>query len=220
MVLLSEIGSILSDNFNAVIAMQTTENKIISRIYGSRWGKAVMSSAFLDLAAPDAIAQALSRLAKRGKIRRLAQGIYYLPKKDPLLGELLPSPIEIAKSIAKSENAKLQPTGAYAANLLGLSEQVPAKTVFLTDGKTRNLKIGSTEIRLRHAEPRTLATAGRLSGLVIQALRYLGKDAITAQQIEQLRDRIPQEERTKLLKDLRFAPAWMHPILRSIVEER
>jgi Family of unknown function (DUF6088) len=199
---------------------QTTENKVISRIYGSRGGKVVMSSDFLDLGNLKTVAKALERLTQDGKIQRLARGVYYLPRKDPILGALLPSPMDIAKGIAASEQAKLLPTGAYAANLLGLSEQVPAKTVFLTNGKTRNLTIAPTQIELRHAEPRTLATAGRLSGLMIQALRHIGKGKIAPAQIEHLRRTIPSEERVRLIKDLKFAPVWMHSILRDVAETR
>jgi hypothetical protein len=106
--------------------------------------------------------------------------------------------------------------GAYAANLLGLSEQVPAKVVFLTDGATRTARIGSITIQLRRTTPRNMATAGRLSGLVIQALRSLGRRHITTQRIAHLKRSIPAADRRALIKDLRFAPAWMHPIFREL----
>ena len=99
----------------------------------------------------------------------------------PVLGPLLPSPDAIAKAIAGREQARLQPAGAYAANLLGLSEQVPAKVVFLTEAFSRTVQIGSMTIQLRQTTPRNMATAGRLSGLVIQALRHLGKDHVTSE---------------------------------------
>jgi hypothetical protein len=112
----------------------------------------------------------------------------------------------------------LQPTGSYALNLLGLSEQVPAKVVFLTDGVSRNIRIEPMTIELRHTTPRNMATAGRLSGLLIQAFRSLGKEHVTAARIERLKKTIPLGERRKLLKDLALAPAWMHNIFRDLAE--
>ena len=132
---------------------------------------------------------------------------------------MLPSPDAIAKAIAGREQARLQPTGAYAANLLGLSEQVPAKAVFLTDAFSRTVQIGSMTIQLRRTTPRNMATAGRLSGLVIQALRHLGKAHVTPSRIAHLKTTIPAGKRRALIRDIESAPAWMHSILRTIAED-
>ena len=91
---------------------------------------------------------------------------------------------------------------------------MPEKAVFLTDGPARTAKIGPSTIQLGQTTARNMATAGRLIGLLIQALRELGKDHITPQRREHLKRSIPPDERQKLLKDLRLAPAWMHPIMR------
>lgn len=113
---------------------------------------------------------------------------------------------------------RLQPAGAYAANLLGLSEPVPAKAVFLTDGASRTVRIGSMTIQLRQTTPRNMASAGRPSGLLIQALRHLGKEHVTPQRIAHLKRTLPAEKRWALLKDLQLAPAWILPILRDLAE--
>ena len=105
---------------------------------------------------------------------------------------------------------RIQPTGAYAANILGLSEQVPAKVVFLTDGPSRTVKIGATTIQLRRTTPKNMAMAGRLSGLLIQALRELGKENVTTERLEHLKRILPLDKRQELLKDIRLAPEWMH----------
>lgn len=110
-------------------------------------------------------------------------------------------------------------TGAYAANALGLTEQVPAKAVFLTDGPSRSVKIGPTTIELRRTTLRSMEAAGRLSGLLIQGLRELGEEHVTAERRAHLKRTLPAKERRKLLKDLRLAPAWMHPIFRELAEE-
>ena len=173
----------------------------------------------MDLGSRQAVDLALHRLWKKGKIRRLARGVYDYPKQHPVLGALSPSPDAIARALAGRDRTRLQPSGAYAANALGLSEQVPAKAVFLTDGPSRTVKIGSTTIQLRRTTPRNMEAAGRLSGLVIQALRELGQEHVTPERVEHLRRTLPADKRRGLLKDLRLAPAWMHPILRTLAEE-
>ncbi len=140
------------------------------------------------------------------------------PKQHPVLGELMPSAETVAKAIAGRDRARLLPAGAYAANLLGLSEQVPAKVVFLTDGPSRTVKMGKMMIHLRRTTPRNMATAGRLAGLVIQAFRHLSKAQVTPRRIAHLKRTIPGDERRALLKDLRLAPAWMQPMLRELAE--
>jgi hypothetical protein len=125
----------------------------------------------------------------------------------------------VAQALAGRDRTRLQPAGAYAANALGLSEQVPAKAVFLTDGPSRIVKIGQTTIQLRRTTPRNMAAAGRLSGLVIQALRELGQEHVTSERVRHLKRTLPADKRRELLKDLKLAPAWMHPIFRQLAEE-
>ena len=179
-------------------------------------GTVFVPNEFLELGTRSAIDVALHRLVARGAIRRLGRGVYDLPKRHRVLGDVTPSADAIAAALAGRDRLRLQPSGAYAANLLGLSEQVPAKVVFLTDGATRAARIGSTTIQLRRTTPRNMATAGRLSGLLIQALRALGEHRVTPQRIAHLKRTIPTAERRALAKDLRFTPAWMHPIFREL----
>jgi len=171
---------------------------------------------FIDLGSRDAIDQSLHRLTELGTIRRLARGLYYYPESHPLLGEVSPSVEAVAKALATSEQTKLQASGAYAANLLGLSEQVPAKVVFLTSGRARKVKLGKLIIELRPTTPRKVAAAGRTSGLVLAALRYLGKHHITPDRIAHLRETLSVEDRRQLLTELPNAPVWLHPHLRAI----
>jgi hypothetical protein len=174
---------------------------------------------FLDLGSREAVDTALHRLARKGTIRRLARGVYDFPKEHPVLGPLQPSAEAVAKALAGRDHTRLQPAGAYAANALGLSEQVPAKAVFLTDGPSRTVKIGSTTIQLRRTTAKNMAAAGRLSGLLIQALRALGKEHVTPERRAHLKRTLPAKTRKELIKDIRLAPAWMHPIFRELAEE-
>ncbi len=198
--------------------MQTIDAKLISRIYGTGRGSAFTPSDFLDLGGRDAVDKVLSRLAVKGTIRRLARGLYEYPREHPELGRLSPDIQNVAKALAGKDRIRLQPAGAYATNLLGLSEQVPAKVVFLTDGPSRKVQIGRQEIQLRRTTPRNMAAAGRLSGLLMQALRHLGKEHITPARVEHLKRTLPAKERQQLLKDLPLAPAWMHSLFRELAE--
>jgi hypothetical protein len=130
-------------------------------------GSVLVPGDFLDLGSRQAVDLALHRLARQGTIRRLARGVYDFPQQHPVLGLLWPSPDAVARALAGRDRTRLQPAGAYAANALGLSEQVPAKAVLLTDGPSRTVKIGPTTIHLRRTTPRNMAAAGRLSGLLI-----------------------------------------------------
>ena len=199
-------------------APKSTEFKVLARIRGQGRGSVVVPGDFLDLGSRQAIDLVLHRLTKKGTIRRLTRGVYDYPKRHPVLGLLTPSPEAIAKAMAGRDRTRLQPAGAYAANILGLSDQVPAKAVFLTDGPSRTVKIGTMTIQLRRTTPRNMAAAGRLSGLIIQALRALGADQVQANRIEHLKRKLPADKRRGLMKDLRLAPVWMHPILRELAE--
>jgi predicted transcriptional regulator of viral defense system len=198
---------------------KSIENKVLSRIYHRGRGSIHVPADFVDLGSYQAIKLTLHRLAKKGTIRRLSRGIYDYPKHHPKLGALLPSAEAVARAVAGRDQARLQPAGAYAANLLGLTEQVPAKVVFLTDSLSRTAKVGTLTIQLRQTTPRNMAAAGRLSGLLIQALRELGKEHITPERINHLKRTLPTNKRRDLLKDIKLAPAWMHPIFRELAEE-
>ena len=198
---------------------QSVDNSILSRIYGSKGGAVFTPSDFLDLGSRRAVDLVLHRLSRRRILRRLARGLYDYPQQHPELGMLSPDIEKVAKALAGKDRIRLQPAGAYATNLLGLSEQVPAKVVFLTDGPSRTVKFGRQQIQLRRTTPRNMAAAGRLSGLLMQALRHLGKEHITPTRMMHLKRTVPPKERQRLLKDLRLAPAWMHPLFRQLAGE-
>ncbi|MEN8733495.1 MAG: DUF6088 family protein [Lentimonas sp.] len=199
--------------------MQTLEEKILSRFYGRGRGHISTQKFFLDLGSRDGVDKALSRLVQSGKLRRIARGLYEYPRTNPVLGELSPDLDKVAAAMAGREGIRLQPTGAYAANLLHLSEQVPMKVVFLSDGISKKAQIGNQTIGLRKASPKRMQLAGKISGLVFEALRVIKEPHITEQQIQALRQNSTREQKGKVLKDLREAPAWMHPMIRNICKD-
>ncbi|MFZ4441414.1 MAG: DUF6088 family protein [Syntrophales bacterium] len=196
--------------------MQSIDSKILSRIYGRGKGCVVTPGDFLDLGSRQAVDLVLHRLAKKGTLRRLTRGLYDYPRVDPDLGLLSPTTDAIVKSLKGRDNILLQPSGGYAANLLGLSDQVPMKIVFLTDGPGRRVQIGKQIIMLKHTTPRAMATAGRVSGLVIQALRHIGQGYADDAIVTRLQKRLSDDDKKQLLKDIRYAPAWIAAILRRV----
>lgn len=192
------------------------DTRVLQRIEAQQPGWVFTPNDFADLGSRTAVASALKRHKDAGRIRLLGRGLYDLPRQHALLGTLWPDIEAVAQALARKDGLRLQPTGVYAANLLGLSEQVPAKVVFLTDGATRTVKVGPTQITLRRTTPRNMAAAGKLSGLLIQALRSIGAAHVTPAQIAQLRKRLPAEQRAGVVKDLPTAPAWMHAHLRQV----
>ncbi|MEK7877173.1 MAG: DUF6088 family protein [Pseudomonadota bacterium] len=195
---------------------QSIENKIASRIHSKDVGWVFTPNHFLDLGSRAAVAQALVRLVRAGTIRRLAHGLYDYPEKHPTLGELPANYERIAQALAGRDNLRIQPSGAYAANLLGLTEQVPARIVFLTDGANRTVQINKQQLALKRTTPKNMATAGRMSGLVIQALRYLGQDNVDDKIIGILKKKLSSDDKRQLINDLRFAPVWIGIIFRKL----
>ena len=197
---------------------KTVENRIVARIYGKGRGWAFTPNHFLDLGSRSSVGNALSRLTTAGTIRRLAFGLYDHPANDPVLGTVAPSADAIARALVVRDAIRIQPSGAYAANLLGLSDQLPSRIVFLTDGPARKVMIGKREIILQHTTPRNMATAGRTSGTIIQALRHLGQDQVDDQALAILRRNLAHSDRSTIHKDLMHAPAWIAEILRRLTE--
>src|SRR5271168_874819 len=181
---------------------QSIDSRILATIHGRGRGSVFVPADFLGLGSREAIAIALHRLARKGTIRRLARGVYDFPKQHPVVGPLSPTAETVARALAGRDHTRLQAAGAYAANALGLSEQVPAKVVFLTDGPSRTVKIGTTTIQLRRTTPKNMAMAGRLSGLLVQAFRELGKENVTPERLKHLKRTLPLDARKELLKDI------------------
>lgn len=196
------------------------DTQIARRVQRSARGTVFTPAAFTALGSRAAIDKALQRQVAKGALRRLSRGLYDKPRQDELLGTLWPSVDAVVKALIGKDKLRVLPAGVYAANLLGLSEQVPAKVVFLTDGASRSVRAGPMQITLKRTSPRNMAAANRLSGLVIQAFKSLGQKHITPQSLARLRKTLPAAERARLLTDLDLAPGWMRPMLRELAQDQ
>ena len=194
----------------------TTSGKISRRVNKMGMGAVFSRADFLDLGTTDNVGVILGRMQNAGKIRRIGRGLYELPRTHPVLGKLSPRPEAIVEAASRRSGSRHQPSGAQAANLLRLTEQVPARIVYQTDGASKIIMEGSRTIEFQHGSPRRMAATGRMSGLVFAALREIGKTNITPERVTALRKLLSRRDGRRLLKDLPLAPAWMHPHLRRI----
>jgi hypothetical protein len=200
--------------------MTTTQDDILDRIRRQGRGKVFIPKDFLDLASRAAADQSLSRLARSGAIERIARGLYHYPRWNERLGiPLGPDLDEIAEALARQTGSRVVPSGAVAANRLGLSTQVPAKPVYLTDGRTRQVRIGTMTIQIRHAAPKELPAARRTSAMVFQALRHLGESAVDDQVIIRLRRALSAGQKRELSRDARYTTDWIAAVVRQVAEE-
>lgn len=194
---------------------ETIENNIFKKMSQNRRGKIFFANDFTALGKYKACSKALERLANQEKIMRVSRGIYTIPQTSQFFGKVAPPVDDVIRAIIKRDNAKIIPTGLLAENLLGLSTQVPAKTVYLTDGSPRKLMIGNVPVIFKKTATRNLATKGKLSTLAIQALKSIRKERITDYEIEKVVNILKKENPKYLAHDIKFAPQWIKDIMRK-----
>lgn len=179
-------------------------------------GEIFFISDFTELGNYEAVRKSLQRLSKDDSIKRIAKGIYFLPKKHERLGAIYPHAEQIAKAIAKRDKARIIATGSTALNLLGLSTQIPMKVVFLTDGSARNIKVGNQTIQFKKTNPKNLSIQHRLTNLIIQALKAIGEKNITQEQTDKIQMIIAESNEQKLIyQNLKNAPVWIQKTILS-----
>jgi hypothetical protein len=162
----------------------------------------------------------LQRLTNDGQLMRLNRGIYYIPKKDDLLGIIKPTAEQIAESIAKRDRARIIPTGSFALHKLGLTTQVPMNVVYLTDGSPRKIKVDNQKITFKRTSPKNLAVNHYLSGLIIQGLKVIGEGKVDASHISQIKKIIVHSREVSQIKmSLRNAPVWIQKIVIKILND-
>jgi RNase H-fold protein (predicted Holliday junction resolvase) len=200
--------------------MQNTEEQILTRIKKAMGVLLFFADNFASFGNTKTVNKALERLVKSGEIDRVATGIYVRPKVSKTVGKMSPTIEEIAQAIAKRDKAKIVPTGSYALNQLGLSAQVPMNVVYLTVGSARNVKVGKMLIKFKKTTPRNVSAVGEISRLVIQALRTLGKDNATSEEIAHIQKLLAMEKPTLLEHDIRLAPAWIREIMKPALKQK
>ena len=198
--------------------MQSIEKQIEKSVKGKAKGSLVLPSDYLSFGTSEAIRKALDRLQDKNVLVRVAQGIYVRPKISKLIGPLIPSAEEIAEAIARRDRIRTVPTGGYALNALGLSTQVPINIVLLTDGSPREIKVGKRTIKFKKTTPKNLLAKGKISRLVIQALKEIGNGKITEQEQQKIIGLLKEEDKRDLVHDMALAPVWIQKIMKKALD--
>ena len=200
--------------------MQPIENKILSRIYGRGRGWAFTKVDFVAEFGEVNIHHALSSLARAGKIRRVSHGVYDYPGQSALLEKSLsPAIDQVAQALARKFNWRIQPSGDAALNLLRLSTQVPGRWIYLTDGPSRQYVIGKHTLVFKTSALKDAGFKYRESGLVVQALKALGKDHVDQSVVNTIRQELGAKTSARILQDTRAVTGWIYQIIKQVCEE-
>lgn len=193
--------------------------KIMRRVRAHGRGKWVFTAKdFEAVGSRAAVDQALARLARTGTIRRIARGVYDLPRTMPRIGPLSPQAPVVARAVARQTHSKLAPSGPTAANALGLTTQVPARQAFLTSGPSRRIQIGRLPVELRHARPIDLLYPGTPAGMAVTALRYLGRQGVPDDVADRLSTTLKDADKRRLRRAQVQLPAWIRSIVGRVVQ--
>ncbi|HNY58506.1 MAG TPA: DUF6088 family protein [Bacteroidales bacterium] len=193
----------------------STDDQILKKIRKAKRGTLFFIDDFASIGNKKTVGKALERLVNSGELHRVATGIYVRPVNDELLGVVLPGIEEIAEAIRKRDKARIVPTGSYALYKLGLTTQVPMNVVYYTDSTARKIKVGRQTITFKRASARNLSAIGDTSKLVIQALKTIGKDKVTEEELGKIRELLKQEKPFHLQHDLKIAPEWIRKLLKT-----
>jgi hypothetical protein len=183
----------------------TLPASIVSHALSLSEGGMLSPREFLHLGSRAAVDQALSRLAKEGKLLRVARGSYATPV-STRFGTRAPAPAKVVESLSARTGETVVPHGAAEANALGLTQQVPIREAYVTSGRTRKLKLGRSEVTIKHA-PRWMVASGA-AGAAVRALAWIGQPHVR-ESLQTLRGTLSKEEWLNLMASRAALPSWM-----------
>ncbi len=181
--------------------------QILEYAKGRAEGAPLAAKSLLHLGTRAAVDQALSRLAERGQLIRAGRGVYLLPVTSRF-GIRSPSVEQAVEAIAAQRGEVIVPSGAAAANSLGLTTQVPVRPVYLTSGRTRKMNLGKQTVELHHAPRWQLAMAHRPAGQAVRALAWLGPEKAEAA-LQTLKRKLPPSAFIELVTAAPQLPTWL-----------
>ncbi|EFK94754.1 DUF6088 family protein [Finegoldia magna] len=181
--------------------------------------KVFFANDFLDVASNATVRQILKRLADEDKIKRIIDGFYYNPRYSELIGEYEAVSIhELALAIARKYNWNIAPYNSTALNLLGLSTQVPSHYKYISSGRYKEYKIGDTILEFKKVNPGEIANMSLKTATIIQAIKSLGKENISNEVIQKIRENLTEKEKLDLMNESKSVPAWIYEVIRKIKE--
>ena len=196
-----------------------TEYKILTKIKKAARGSLFFTEDFLSFGSAKAVSKVLERLVISNELQRVARGIYARLASDPYLGRLNPTTEDIAEAIRRRDKARIIPTGSLALNALGLSTQVPINVVYYTDGSARKIELGNQRIVFKKTSPKNLSAIGKISSLVILALKEIGQGNVTEEELKIILSHLKKEDPYRLEHDIKIAPEWIRKIMRQAIKK-
>lgn len=199
--------------------MNSYLDQIKNRINDFDSRKVFINNDFLDIAGNETVRRTLNQLVSENKIKRVINGFYYNPIYSELIGEYEAVSIhELALAIARKYNWNIAPFNSTALNLLGLSTQVPTHYKYISSGRYKEYKIGDTILEFKKVNPGEIANMSLKTATVIQAIKSVGKENITNEVIQKIRENLTEKERTDLMTESKSVPAWIYEVIREIFE--
>lgn len=187
--------------------MQRLTEQILEHAARLPEGAPIAAKRLLHLGNRAAVDQALSRLAERGQLMRVGRGVYLLPVASRF-GTRAPSVQTAVEALAAQRGEVIVSSGAAAANTLGLTTQVPIRSVYLTSGRSRKMCLGKQVVELRHAPRWQLALAQRPAGEAVRALAWLGPEKAEAA-LQTLKRKLPPGAFSELVAVAPQLPTWL-----------
>ena len=201
--------------------MNSYLDQIKNRINDFDSRKVFINNDFLDIAGNETVRRTLNQLVSENKIKRVINGFYYNPIYSELIGEYEAVSIhELALAIARKYNWNIAPFNSTALNLLGLSTQVPTHYKYISSGRYKEYKIGDTILEFKKVNPGEIANMSLKTATVIQAIKSLGKENITNEVIQKIRENLTEKERIDLTNESKSVPSWIYEVIREICEDQ
>ena len=197
----------------------SVENRIVRSISARGFAWAFSSKDFTHIGSRTAIDTTLHRLAEKNTIRRVCRGIYDLPKYSALLAQPLSPDLDaVANAIARKFGWRIQINGASALSLMGLSQQVPGRVSYASDGPSRDFRVGSNTIAFKHTPLKEAGFSHRESSIIVQGLKSLGAGRVTANEVAAIRRWLNPRLRKKVLNDTKITTGWIQAAIGKICQ--
>lgn len=194
--------------------------EIKKRIEIAEVGTVFVTSDFTDVATTTTVRKCLGRQVEEKNIRRILDGVYEKPTYSKLLKEYIPAnPERVAYAIARSFRWTIAPCGDVALNKLRLSTQVPVVWSYISDGPYRKFTWDNITLSFKHRANREISFMSETTTLVVEALKTLGKDRVGDGIISSLKNRLPEEEKKKMLEEATGVSEWIYTVIRKVCAE-
>ena len=190
---------------------------IKDRINKSEIGTVFVATDFVDISDKTSINTYLTRLDEEKSLQRIMRGVYYKPEYNDFLGEFVaPEPDAVAHALARNFGWTIVPCGDTALNLLGLSTQIPAAWVYVSDGTYKEYTYEQTTIKFKRTTNKEISKLSYKTALVVQALKALGKDNVDDTVLTKLKNNLTDSEKQALLAEAKTATSWIYEYIKLI----